>query len=289
MTHQHKYVFVCLLAIATLLSAASFQPALAQSLGAASSFSVLGNPVTCTTSVITGDVGVSPATAAFTNTGCTIVGGTPGGPPSGTDAAAANAHAALLSTYSTLNPINPINCGTTISTAAFTGNVLVLGPLPPGVYCFPNVAGLTFTNTTLTLDGSTNPTGTWIFEVANALTGTGFQVVMTNGGQACNVFWSVGTAASLTDSQVQGNILAGATGGAITIKGGILVGRALANGAVVLTSTNIQGSCALVDQAKAICSANDNDEHDRDKDKDKDHEKDKEHEKEKERERERDR
>lgn len=173
MNYQNKYVFVCLLAIATLLSVAWSQPALAQSppsLGAASSFSVLGNAVTCTTpSVITGDVG---ATGVFTNTGCTIAGGT----PPATNVAAVLAQAALASAYNAVNPIDPMNCGTTISTAAFTSTTL--GPLAPGVYCFP--AGVTFTNTTLTLDGSTNPKGIWIFEVGGALTGSGFQVVTVN-------------------------------------------------------------------------------------------------------------
>jgi hypothetical protein len=274
MNYQHKYVFLCLLAIATLLSAASFQPALAQSapsLGAASSFSVLGSAVTCTApSVITGDVG---ATGAFTNTGCTIAGGT----PPATDVAAALAQTALTSAYNAINPINPANCGTTISTAAFTGNVPALGPLAPGVYCFP--AAVTFTDTTLTLDGSTNPNGIWIFEVGAALTGSGFQVVMANGGQPCNVFWSVGAAVTLSTSTLpplfQGNILAGATGGAITITGGSLIGRVLANGAVTLTGTNIHGSCALLAQATASCTADDNDEHHRGKDKDRDHDKDK--------------
>lgn len=65
----------------------------------------------------------------------------------------------------------------------------VLGPLPPGVYCF--AAAVTFTDTTLTLDGATNPNGIWIFKVEGALTGSGFQVVMANGAQACNVFWAV--------------------------------------------------------------------------------------------------
>jgi hypothetical protein len=279
MNYQHKYVFLCLLAIATLLSAASFQPALAQSLGAASSFSVLGNAVTCTApSVITGDVG---ATGAFTNTGCTIVGGT----PPATNVAAGLAQTALTSAYNALNPINPGNCGTTISTAAFTGTTL--GPLAPGVYCFP--AAVTFTDTTLTLDGSGNPNPIWIFEVGAALTGSGFQVVMVN-GQACNVFWSVGAAVTLSTSTLpplfQGNILAGSTGGAISITGGSLIGRVLANGAVALSGTNIHGSCALLAQAAASCTDNDHEkdkdrDHDKDNDKDRDHGKDKDHEKDK--------
>jgi hypothetical protein len=289
MKYQNKHVVVCLLAIATFLSVASFQPALAQSapsLGAGSGFSVLGGQaVTCTNSVITGDVGVSP-TPAFTNTGCTIAGNT----PPATDVAAALARAAFLSTY---NALGLMPCSQTISPAAFTGNVPALGPLAPGVYCFP--AGVTFTNTTLTLDGSSNPNGTWIFKVGAALTGSGFNVVMANGAQACNVFWSVGAAVTLSTSTLpplfQGNILAGnATGGSITITGGSLIGRVLANVAITMTGTNIHGSCALLAQGTASCTAdNDVDHHDKDKDqdhdKDRDKDKDKDHEKEQDRDR----
>jgi len=290
MNYQNKYVFVWLLAIATFLSVASFQPALAQSapsLGAASTFSVLGGQaVTCTDSIITGDVGVSP-TPAFTNTACTIVGGT----PPATDAAAALARTAFLSAY---NALGLMPCSQTISPAAFTGNVPALGPLAPGVYCFP--AGVTFTNTTLTLDGSTNPNGIWIFKVGAALTGSGFHVVMANGAQACNVFWSVGAAVTLSTSTLpplfQGNILAGnAAGGSVTITGGSLIGRVLANVAITMTGTNVHGSCALLAQGTASCTVNDNDdndehhENDKDQDHDKDRDKDKDHEKEKDRDR----
>src|ERR1700686_4274144 len=96
MNYQHKYIYPYVFAIAVLLSSASFQAAWAQtapSLGAASNFSVLGGQaVSCTSSVITGDVGVSP-TPAFANAGCTIVGST----PPATDVAAALARTAFLS------------------------------------------------------------------------------------------------------------------------------------------------------------------------------------------------
>ena len=288
MKYQNKYVFVCLLAIATFLSVASFQPALAQSapsLGAASGFSVLGGQaVTCTNSVITGDVGVSP-TPAFANAGCTIAGNT----PPATDVAAALARAAFLNTYTALG-LMP--CGQTFSTAAFTGNVPALGPLAPGVYCFP--AAVTFTDTTLTLDGSTNPNGIWIFKVGAALTGSGFHVVMANGAQACNVFWSVGAAVTLSTSTLlplfQGNLLAGnAAGGSVTITGGSLIGRVLANVAITMTGTNIHGSCALLAQGTASCTAdNDVDHHDKDKDQDNDKDRDKDKDKDHEREQDRD-
>jgi hypothetical protein len=258
---------ICMLSMGSLCWAQT-----APSLGAAVSFSVLGNALTCTSTVITGDVG---STGAFTPTGCIIAGGA----PPATNAAAAET--ALTSAFNAINPINPSNCN-----ATETGNLAGV-TLTPGVYCFPAAATLAGT---LTLDGSgvTNPI--WNFEVNGAVTGTAFQVVMVN-GQACNVFWAVNGAVTLSSTTTvpqlfQGNILAS---GAITMTGGSLIGRALASGAVTLTSTNIQGSCALLaqGQAQGQASCTDNDEH-HDKDKDRDHEKDKkDHEKEKEKDRDR--
>ena len=197
------------------------------------------------------------------------------------DLAAMNARTDFLSAYAVLKDNLLTPCTQTISIAAFMDNSPVLGPLPPGVYCFP--AAVAFTRTTLTLDGSTNPNGIWIFKVAAALAGTGFQVVMANGGQACNVFWAVDAAAALTTSTpplFQGNLFAGdPINGSITVTGGALVGRALANVAVTMTNTNVNGVCALMDQAKAGCK-NDDDDRDKDhhhrKDRD-DHDKDKDH------------
>jgi len=278
MNYQKKYVVLFLLAIVTLLFAASFQPAFgesASSLGAASSFSVLGGQaVTCTNSVITGDVGVSP-TPAFANAGCTIACAT----PPATDVAAALARTAFLNDY---NALGLLPCSQTISTAAFTGNVPALGPLAPGVYCFPGA--VTFTDTNLTLEGSTNPNGIWVFKVGAALTGSGFHVILANGAQACNVFWSVGAAVTLSTSTLaplfQGNILAGnAASGSITVTGGSLIGRAFANVAVTLTGTNIHGSCALLAQGAASCSADNDEQGDRGNDKDKDKDKDKDNDK----------
>ena len=269
-----------------MLSMGSLAWAQAPSLGTAASFAVLGGTnVTCTgPGVITGDVGVSPGSAVpFTNTGCAISGGT----PPATDAAAALARTDFLNAYGVLKDPLLTPCTQTIATNAFTDNVpatlgtVPLGNIPPGVYCFPEAVA--FTRTTLTLDGTTNPNGIWIFKVAAALTGTGLQVVLANGAQPCNVFWAVDAGATLTTSTTlpalfQGNLLAGdLTGGSITTTGGALVGRALAAVAVTLTgpptAVNVNGVCALVDQAVAQATAackNDDDDDDRDEDKDKD-------------------
>jgi len=240
---------------AAFLSTAPFHAALAQtapSLGTAQSFSVLGGTaVTCTTSVVTGDVGVSPGTE-FTSTACTITGTT-----HVNDQAAINAHADFLSAFAAL--------ALKQCTQTLTGTLANV-TLPPGVYCFDAAATLTGQ---LTLAGPAN--GIWIFKIGAALTATGFSVVMANGGEACNVFWRVVDAATMTDSALQGNILAGA---AITITRGSLVGRALANAAVTLTDTNIHGSCALMAQ-KHECDADDDKDKDKDNDHNKNHDKDK--------------
>jgi hypothetical protein len=117
----------------------------------------------------------------------------------------------------------------------------------------------------LTLDGNGESNPVWIFKIGAGLTGTNFSVVMANGGQACNVFWRVGAAVEMTDTALQGNVLAGA---AITMTRGSLIGRALANVAVTLTDTNIHGTCAVVANArKDKCAADDDgdDEHHQDK------------------------
>jgi len=254
---------VCLLA---LFASAAFGQA--PDTGDALDFAVLGATVTCTTSVIAGDVGISPATA-FTNTGCTIAGGM----PAGTNEAAVDARADFLSAYGELAK-KP--CDVTIADAAFTNNAPALGPLPPGVYCFP--AGVTFTDTTLTLDGSTNPNGIWIFKVGAALTGTNFSVVMAGGGQACNVYWVPGAGATFTTSAMKGNILAGGPTGSISLTGGALDGRALAKVAVTMTDSVVGcgGLAAALDalsckaDERLVCKPKKH-RHDGDRDDDDDH------------------
>jgi len=202
------------------------------SLGAASSFAVLGgSAVTCTDSTVTGEVGVSPGTA-LTLTSCTIAGGT----VHANDAAAKDAARDFLAAYAAL-ALEP--CDRTL-TGTLDGVTLA-----PGVYCFDAAATLAGV---LTLDGPSG--GRWVFRVGTsgtgALTGTGFSVVMRGGGQPCNVFWRVAEAATATDSNFQGSILAGA---AITLTRGTLVGRALAQAAVTMTGTKVSaGDCAAAPQ-----------------------------------------
>lgn len=157
----------------------------AVSLGAADSFAVLsaadggGGAVTCVNTpptpitTIIGDVGSS---GVITPGACSITGSQIAPVPAGVVAAFDSAYADLAL----------VPCTRTISTEAFTGPTTAFS-VGPGVICFPNE--VTFTNTTLTLNGN----GPWLFKVgttingSGALTGTDFNVVMTNGGNACDV------------------------------------------------------------------------------------------------------
>ena len=193
--------------------------------GSASNFAVLaGTAVTCTDSTVTGDVGVYPGTAV-TQTNCTIVGTVHAG-----DAAAATAYANFLSAYDALALVPCDQILTTLD-----GQIL-----SPGVYCFD--AAATSTGSVLTLNGPS--TGTWIFKIGTlgtgALTATNFSVVMADGTAVpCNnVTWWVAEAATLTDSNFVGTILAGA---AITITRGTYSGNAFAKAAVTMTGTTLVG------------------------------------------------
>lgn len=101
------------------------------------------------------------------------------------------------------------------------------------VYCFDTSAGLTGT---LRLTGSA--AAKWTFQMGSTLTsaaGPENQVILAGGAIPDNVYWVVGTSATLgTSSTFQGNILAMTS---ITLNGGAtLLGRALArNGAVDMT------------------------------------------------------
>jgi hypothetical protein len=233
---------ICVLSMGSLARAQT-----APSLGTAATFAVLGSAVTCTgPGVISGDVG---ATGAFTNTtGCTIVGGTP---PATTGAAMA-AQTALSTVYQ--NALAANSSCTLPLLAAAQGASFKLGP---GVYCA--AAGLTFGAITLTLDAGGNANAVWVFIIPAALAGTGFQVVMANGGQPCNVYWLVGADTTFTGSALQGTILAGGPAGAFTSTGGTLIGRVLANGAVTLTGPNVNGACALAAKGGAGCKTDDDD------------------------------
>ena len=132
----------------------------------------------------------------------------------------------------------------------------------PGVYAGPSKSPLSLTGP-LVLDGAGDPNSVFIFQTDSTLiTGSGSTVTLINGAQECNVFWQVGSSATLgTGSVFIGNILALTS---ITVTTSVTVhGRALArNGAVTLdndtftTPTCAQSAGATTTYDRLRCDDN---------------------------------
>lgn len=121
---------------------------------------------------------------------------------------------------------------------------LVGQTLIPGVYAATAKAPLSLSGR-LVLDGQNNPDAVFIFQTDSTLiTSSGSSIALINGASECNVFWQVGSSATLGSGSVfVGNILALTS---ITVESGVTVhGRALArNGAVTLDNdTFVAPSC----------------------------------------------
>jgi LPXTG-motif cell wall-anchored protein len=106
--------------------------------------------------------------------------------------------------------------------------------LAPGVYAGSSKAPLSLSGQ-LILDGQGNNAAVFIFQTDSTLiTSSASSILLINGASECNIFWQVGSSATLgTGSQFVGNILALTS---ISVETGVTVhGRALArNGAVTL-------------------------------------------------------
>jgi len=220
-----------IVSVAALLSASvsigSPAPA-APSLGRARSFAVLGGSTVTNTgaTTITGDVGVS-------SPGVSVTGFPPGTIARGTqhvgDPAANEAQRDAQSAYAAL--------AGRVCTTPLTGQDLGGKTLAPGVHCFTSSAQLTGR---LVLDARGQRDGIWVFQIASALTtAPNAAVVMRQGGRAGDVFWQVGSAATLgTGTKFIGNILAYSS---ITMNtGASLSGRAWARAGVTMDRNVMQ-------------------------------------------------
>src|SRR5216683_3988203 len=216
---------ICLLSMGSLCWARSAPP-----LGSSHTFAFLGASTvsnTCPT-VITGDLGVSPGTAVTGFPPGTVTGGT----IHAGDAAATAAQAAAHAAYANL-VAQP--CGTNL-----TGKTLGTSPgavtLSPGVYCFDSSAQLTGT---LTLGGS----GVYVFKMGTTLTtASNSSVVLAKGATAGNVFWQVGSSATLgTNTVFVGSMFANISDTVTT--GASVTGRVFAlTGAVTLSENRIRAA-----------------------------------------------
>lgn len=223
---NRKFVSCTALALCLLASGMPAQAQTAPSLGAAQPFAVLGGSTVTNTgpSVITGNLGVAPGSA--------ITGFPPGlvlGSVHAADATATQAQNSVVTAFNAL--------GTGPCTSDLTGQDLGALVLTPGIYCFSASAQLTGT---LTLDGQGNPNAVFIFRTGSTLTtASASRVLAINGAQPCNVFWQIGSSATLgTASTMLGSILALTSITATT--GATVAGRLLArNGAVTLDSNTV--------------------------------------------------
>lgn len=165
-------------------------------LGSASSYAVLANAAitSATSSLITGsaggDLGVGGATAPtgeINKSGAAILGG--------------SAISALTSAAAALSEER---AGTVTGVELGGGRII-----SPGAYTNPALD----INGVLTLDGAGDSNAVFIFRSASTLvTGTSSSVLLVNGAQACNVFWQVGSSATLgTSSTIVGHVIASAS------------------------------------------------------------------------------
>jgi len=222
-------------------------------------FIITGNDTLVANFGLTGPAGINLGSAAnfailsgsgVTNTGSTtLIYGDVGSYPTGTISGllAANVVGIL---YTTADPIvgTAINDLTTAYNEA-QGRSLNAISLPgqlggltlaPGLYVNSSSSGISGTgsNAILTLDAGGNPNAVWIFKMGSTLvTSPGTSIVLAGGASWKNVYWSVGTSATLgTNSIFYGNILANQ---AISINtGATLYGRALTEIAAITLQAN---------------------------------------------------
>jgi len=214
---------VLLASLCTLLFASSALGATASvGLGSAAGFSVLGGSTVTNTGPTTmfGDEGLSPGSSV---TGAPQV----LGQTHVDDAVAIAAKNDLTTAYNDAasRPSNG-SAGTDLAGQTFL----------PGVRTASS--SLLLSSGSVTLDAQGNPNAVFIFQIASTLiTESNTTVLLTGGAQACNVFWQVGSSATLgTGTRFVGTIMASATITANT--GATIHGRLLAQTGAVNMDTN---------------------------------------------------
>ena len=197
-------------------------------LGTAANYGILGAATVTNTglTVITGEnLGLSP--------GSSVTGFPPGilTPPAIediTDPAAAQAQLDATIAYNYMAGL-PLGAALPSDLSGLT--------LTPGLY--KNASTVALNSGTVTLDAQGNQNAVFIFQIGTTLTTIGnTQVLLTGGAQAANVYWQVGSAATLgTYSTFEGTIIALQS---VTLQtGATLVGRALALNGAVTMDTNL--------------------------------------------------
>lgn len=225
---------VALLALALAAPPAQAAAVVSVPLGTTAGYSVLGASTVTNTggSVLAGSLGLSP--------GSSVTGFPPGivTPPAtiDTSSTADQAQSDLTAAY--------VDAAGRSLTATTTADLAGL-TLTAGVYSGPDRSALELSGT-LVLDAEGDENAVFIFQTDSTLiTGSASSVQLVNGAQACNVFWQVGSSATLGSGSVfVGNVLAQIS---ITIDNGVTVhGRALARTGAVTLDNDVftDASCA---------------------------------------------
>ena len=245
-----SYLFAAVL----LLSTGSSKTALAQTappLGTAQNFAVLGASAVTNAgaagTIVTGNLGIYP-------NGASSITGFPPGVVIGTihaaDGPAETAQADALTAY---NYLAGEAC-----TENLTGTDLGGLTLLPGVYCFNSSAQLTGT---LTLNSAATSNPVFIFKIGSTLTTATSSAVVINGSSPCNVFFQVGSSATIgTGTQLLGSIFAetsitlttgaNVTGGVYALTGAVTLDDNAATACVgTLQVCKVAGSSALLGES----------------------------------------
>jgi len=220
---SYRAGLVLLGSLFTLIFASSALGATATvGLGTAASFSVLAGSTVTNTGPTTmfGDLGLSPGssvTGAPHVLGATHV----------DDAVAIEAKNALTTAY---------NNAASRPSSGSAGTDLAGQTFSPGVRTASS--SLLLSSGSVTLNAEGNPNAVFIFQIGSTLiTGSNTSVSLINGAQACNVFWQVGSSATLgTGTRFVGTIMASASITANTAA--TIHGRLLAQTAAVTLEDN---------------------------------------------------
>jgi hypothetical protein len=223
-----------IVAIAVLMVTSALAAEAPILLGTTEPFAVLaGETITNTgPTTITGNVGLDPGTATPGFASVTLVGAST---LEVDNAVALDAKNALVTAYN-----DAAGRGPATQIATELGGQVLTG----GVY--DSAAGTFEITGTLTLDAQDDPDTVWVFQMESSLvTASASSVSLINGAQACNVFWQVGSSATLgTTTTFVGTIMALTS--IFLETGATIQGRALArNGEVTMDTNTITRAACL--------------------------------------------
>ncbi|HXN12145.1 MAG TPA: Ig-like domain-containing protein [Candidatus Acidoferrales bacterium] len=201
-------------------------------LGAATNFALFAEAsvTNAGATVVSGDLGMTP--------GATITGFPPGIVNGTMQLDNAAAIAALSSLTDAYNDAAGLSGATTI-VENLAGQTLTPGLYVSAANSFEISGG------NLTLDAQGDAKAVWVFQMPAStltLTAPGCDVLLVNGAQASNIFWQVGTSATIAGGCIiEGSMLVNTTitlAAGATVNGRALAGAVTATGALTMSSNN---------------------------------------------------